>query len=71
MRGRCGSDHWGHLWLVSGTGGTQMEMHRVRESVHILWNKTNLKTSELKPWALISNHIFWWYEEGDYSPQGT
>jgi len=74
MRGRCRSDDLGHLWLVSGTGSTQMEIHCVCESVHIIWNKTNLNTSELEPEALISIHILpllWWYEEGDYSPQVT
>lgn len=51
-----------------------MEIHCVCESVHILCYKANLNTSELKPWALISIHIlllFWCYEEGDCSPQGT
>lgn len=51
-----------------------MEIHCVCESAHILWNKTNLNTSELKPWALVfirAPQLFWWYEGGDYSPQGT
>lgn len=30
----------------------QMWIHRVCESVHITWNKTNPHTPELQPWAL-------------------
>lgn len=51
-----------------------MEIQCVCETVQILWNKSNLNTSELKPWALIFIQvlqIFWVCEEGDYSPRGT